>query len=134
MLTSLVPLDIHQFLYFLDDFHSYEGYFGALDVSYLAAYAVGMFIRQLFYCVINALFITHYLTPQYFFSGHVAERMNLRYFLSAGMILSGVMTLMFGLGYTWGIHYIAFYIAVQVCSATQRMFHISFTCSDLMVH
>ena len=48
------------------------------------------------------------------FSGHVAERMNLRYFLSLGMSLSGILTLAFGFGYSWGIHSLAYYIIVQV--------------------
>ncbi|XP_061188985.1 glucose-6-phosphate exchanger SLC37A2-like isoform X2 [Saccostrea echinata] len=64
---------------------------GSLDLAYLFAYAVGMFL-----------------------SGHIAERMNLRIFLSMGMIGSGIMTAMFGMGYFWNIHTIAFYIGVQV--------------------
>lgn len=64
---------------------------GSLDLAYLFSYAIGMFI-----------------------SGQVAERVHLRYFLSAGMISSGIMTILFGMGYFWNIHTIAFFIGVQV--------------------
>ncbi|XP_048772848.1 glucose-6-phosphate exchanger SLC37A2-like isoform X2 [Ostrea edulis] len=64
---------------------------GSLDLAYLFSYAVGMFL-----------------------SGHIAERMNLRYFLSLGMISSGVMTAAFGMGYFWDIHSIVFFIGVQI--------------------
>nr|XP_019921396.2 glucose-6-phosphate exchanger SLC37A2 isoform X3 [Crassostrea gigas] len=64
---------------------------GSLDLAYLFSYAVGMFI-----------------------SGQVAERVHLRYFLSAGMISSGIMTILFGMGYFWNIHNIAFFIGIQV--------------------
>ncbi|XP_022320041.2 glucose-6-phosphate exchanger SLC37A2-like isoform X2 [Crassostrea virginica] len=64
---------------------------GSLDLAYLFAYAVGMF-----------------------FSGHIAERMNLRYFLSLGMISSGLMTVLFGMGYFWNIHSLFFFIGVQI--------------------
>ncbi|XP_052804863.1 glucose-6-phosphate exchanger SLC37A2-like [Mya arenaria] len=64
---------------------------GSLDLAYLFAYAVGMFC-----------------------SGHIAERMNLRYFLSLGMILSGAFTAAFGFGYFWNIHTLYFYIIVQI--------------------
>ncbi|KAK2709611.1 glucose-6-phosphate exchanger SLC37A2-like isoform X2 [Artemia franciscana] len=63
---------------------------GALDSSFLFAYAIGMFI-----------------------SGVVAERNDLRYFLASGMLLSGIFTYMFGLGYTLGIHNLYYYLIVQ---------------------
>ncbi|KAK6174017.1 hypothetical protein SNE40_017369 [Patella caerulea] len=66
---------------------------GYLDVAFLFSYAVGMFI-----------------------SGHVAERMSLRYFLSAGMIISGFLCALFGLGYFWNIHSLAFFIIVQAAA------------------
>jgi len=40
--------------------------------------------------------------------------MNLRYFLTAGMLLSGLMTMAFGFGYLWNIHSFAYFIIVQV--------------------
>lgn len=48
------------------------------------------------------------------FSGHVAERMNLRYFLSGGMILSAIFTVLFGMGYFWNVHFFTFFLAIQV--------------------
>ncbi|XP_042224983.1 glucose-6-phosphate exchanger SLC37A2-like isoform X2 [Homarus americanus] len=64
---------------------------GMVDSSFLFAYAGGMFV-----------------------SGLVAERVDLRLFLSFGMILSGVFCGMFGLGYSFGIHSLWFYITAQV--------------------
>uniref|UniRef100_A0A6M2DZD8 Sugar phosphate exchanger 3 n=1 Tax=Xenopsylla cheopis TaxID=163159 RepID=A0A6M2DZD8_XENCH len=49
-----------------------------------------------------------------FFSGFVAERVSLRYFLSLGMILSGLLCYMFGLAKTLNIHYLWYFIVVQV--------------------
>ena len=48
------------------------------------------------------------------FSGIVAERVNLRYFLSLGMIFSGVFTFLFGLAKYTGIHGISYFIVIQV--------------------
>jgi len=47
-------------------------------------------------------------------SGHIAERTNLRYFLTVGMCSSGLFTALFGLGRYWHIHSLSFYIGVQV--------------------
>ena len=66
-------------------------YLGLLDTSYLFSYAFFMF-----------------------WSGLLAERMDLRYFLSLGMLFSGIFTFLFGLGYDAGIHTIAYYISIQV--------------------
>ncbi|CAE1245434.1 SLC37A1_2 [Acanthosepion pharaonis] len=66
---------------------------GSLDYAFLFSYAISMFI-----------------------SGHVAERMNLRYFLSGGMLLSGIFTAAFGLGKIFNIHNIIFYILIQIIS------------------
>ena len=65
---------------------------GLLDTSYLMSYAVFMFV-----------------------SGMVAERVNLRYFLSIGMVTSGIFTILFGLGKHWQIHSLSYYIIIQVC-------------------
>ncbi|XP_033758467.1 glucose-6-phosphate exchanger SLC37A2-like isoform X2 [Pecten maximus] len=73
------------------DGSDYSQLFGTLDLVYLFAYAISMF-----------------------FSGHIAERMNLRYFLSLGMIMTGLLTAAFGMGYFWNIHNLGFYIAIQV--------------------
>ncbi|KAJ8388323.1 hypothetical protein AAFF_G00134770 [Aldrovandia affinis] len=72
------------------DQDNYNTLFGALDNSFLVAYAIGMF-----------------------FSGIFGERLPLRYYLSCGMILSGFFTALFGLGYYWNIHSIWYYAFVQ---------------------
>eukprot|EP00959_Pyramimonas_sp_CCMP1952_P371915 7788014-Pyramimonas_sp.AAC.1 len=48
---------------------------GSIDVSFLAAYAIGMF-----------------------FSGHLGDTLDLRIFLTWGMVGSGVLTALFGMG------------------------------------
>ena len=50
----------------------------------------------------------------YFYSGFIAERVNLRYFLSLGMLLSGFFTYLFGLAYTRKVHNLSYFILVQV--------------------
>ncbi|XP_022088500.1 glucose-6-phosphate exchanger SLC37A2-like isoform X2 [Acanthaster planci] len=64
---------------------------GWLDTGYLFAYAVGMF-----------------------FSGHIAERMSLRYFLFGGMFLSGFFTAVVGLAQFFQIHNYAFFITMMI--------------------
>ena len=49
-----------------------------------------------------------------FFSGFLAEHMDLRHFLTVGMMSSGLLTIAFGLGYVWKIHYFAYFVTVQV--------------------
>ena len=66
-------------------------YLGVLDTAYLFSYAFFMF-----------------------WSGLLAERMDLRYFLSLGMIFSGFFTFLFGLAYFANIHSLAFFIVIQV--------------------
>ncbi|CAG4948481.1 unnamed protein product [Parnassius apollo] len=63
---------------------------GALDSAFLFSYAGAMFV-----------------------SGMVAERVDLRYFLSLGMLVSAIFCYLFGLGRTLGIHSISFYLLVQ---------------------
>ena len=46
--------------------------------------------------------------------GGVAERMNLRYYLTLGMLSSGLFTFLFGLAYSTGIKTIYYFIVVQV--------------------
>ena len=48
------------------------------------------------------------------FSGYVAERVNLRYFLATGMICAGASVAMFGVGYFLNIHNFYFYLIMQV--------------------
>ena len=48
------------------------------------------------------------------YSGFIAERVNLRYFLALGMLFSGFFTYLFGLAYSRGIHNITYFIFAQV--------------------
>ncbi|XP_043390004.1 glucose-6-phosphate exchanger SLC37A2 isoform X2 [Chelonia mydas] len=72
---------------------NYKELFGALDNAFLVAYAIGMFI-----------------------SGIFGERLPLRYYLSGGMVLSGVFTSLFGLAYFWEIHVLWYYVIIQICN------------------
>ncbi|XP_070140090.1 glucose-6-phosphate exchanger SLC37A2 isoform X1 [Drosophila kikkawai] len=67
--------------------------FGMMDSAFLFSYAIAMFA-----------------------SGFVAERVSLRYFLSMGMILTGVFTYMFGIARTSNIHSLWYFILVQICA------------------
>ena len=49
-----------------------------------------------------------------FDSGIFGERVPLRYYLTTGMLLSGLFTCLFGLGFYWNIHSIWYYAFVQV--------------------
>lgn len=64
---------------------------GELDVAFLFVYAMGMF-----------------------FSGHVGDRMNLRIFLTIGMVGTGLFTSLFGVGYWANIHFFYYYLIVQM--------------------
>ncbi|XP_018302530.1 glucose-6-phosphate exchanger SLC37A2 isoform X1 [Mycetomoellerius zeteki] len=63
---------------------------GMLDSAFLFAYAVAMF-----------------------FSGFIAERVNLRYFLSIGMLASGISCYLFGIAKPYNIHNLWYFIFVQ---------------------
>lgn len=85
---------------------------GLLDTSFLFSYAFFMFIR---YVPIIPKAIVHFRNQLYFhFSGFVAERVDLRYFLSMGMMLCGLFTMAFGLGKYWEIHNFYYYLTIQV--------------------
>lgn len=47
-------------------------------------------------------------------SGIIGERLPIRLYLTAGMLASGLLTCLFGLGYVYNIHSLSFYITVQV--------------------
>ena len=47
-------------------------------------------------------------------SGFVAEHMDLRHFLTIGMLFSGLFTVLFGMGYFWKLHYFAYFVTIQV--------------------
>ncbi|KAK5858309.1 hypothetical protein PBY51_002457 [Eleginops maclovinus] len=73
------------------DQDNYQTLFGILDNCFLVAYAIGMF-----------------------FSGIFGERLPLRYYLSFGMLMSGLFTCLFGLGFYLKIHSIYYYAVIQV--------------------
>lgn len=62
-----------------------------LDSAFLFSYAIAMFA-----------------------SGFIAERVSIRYFLSIGMIMTGIFTYMFGLARTSHIHSLSYFVIVQI--------------------
>ena len=84
---------------------------GTLDTAFLFSYAVFMFVRY-----VNPFLKSprYKIDLEFYFSGFVAERMNLRYFLSIGMILSGVLTFLFGFAKVMDIHSIYYFVTIQV--------------------
>ncbi|KAL5569927.1 hypothetical protein UlMin_026502 [Ulmus minor] len=64
---------------------------GELDVAFLAVYAMGMY-----------------------FSGHLGDRMNLRIFLTVGMVGTGLFTCFFGVGYWANIHSFYYFLIIQM--------------------
>uniref|UniRef100_G3Q0N1 Glucose-6-phosphate exchanger SLC37A2 n=1 Tax=Gasterosteus aculeatus aculeatus TaxID=481459 RepID=G3Q0N1_GASAC len=79
------------------DQNNYQTLFGVLDNSFLVAYAIGMF-----------------------FSGIFGERVPLRYYLSFGMLMSGVFTCLFGLGFYLNIHSLWYYSVIQVLNGLMQ--------------
>ncbi|KAM6978154.1 glucose-6-phosphate exchanger SLC37A1 isoform 2-T2 [Tautogolabrus adspersus] len=75
------------------DKRNYKQLLGAMDYSFLCAYAVGMYL-----------------------SGIIGERLPIRLYLTFGMLTSGLFTCLFGLGYIYNIHSLGFYVFVQVCN------------------
>ncbi|XP_073711061.1 glucose-6-phosphate exchanger SLC37A1 [Misgurnus anguillicaudatus] len=73
------------------DRSNYKQLLGAMDYSFLCAYAIGMYL-----------------------SGIIGERLPIRLYLTVGMLASGLFTSLFGLGYIYDIHNLGFYIFVQV--------------------
>lgn len=64
---------------------------GDLDVSFLGAYALGMFV-----------------------SGHLGDRLDLRKFLTWGMLGSGACVGLFGMAFFWNIHSMPYFLGVQI--------------------
>ncbi|KDP22423.1 hypothetical protein JCGZ_26254 [Jatropha curcas] len=64
---------------------------GELDVAFLSIYAMGMY-----------------------FSGHIGDRMDLRIFLTIGMVGTGLFTSLFGVGYWANIHNFYYYLIMQM--------------------
>ncbi|XP_039101435.1 glucose-6-phosphate exchanger SLC37A1 [Hyaena hyaena] len=73
------------------DQDNYQQLLGALDYSFLCAYAIGMYL-----------------------SGIIGERLPIRYYLTFGMLASGAFTALFGLGYFYDIHSFGFYVVTQI--------------------
>ncbi|XP_038876904.1 putative glycerol-3-phosphate transporter 5 [Benincasa hispida] len=72
---------------------------GKLDLAFLSAYSIGMY-----------------------FAGHFGDRIDLRLFLVFGMMGSGIFTILFGLGYWLDLHFLWFFISVQiVCGLVQSI-------------
>lgn len=51
-----------------------------------------------------------------FFSGLVADRCNIRYFLSLGMLLTGALLYAFGMAFYLNIHSMSYFVIVQILS------------------
>lgn len=94
LLVSYLPYHSHNcsdLSIFIIDQDNAQALLGTLDSAFLFAYAGAMF-----------------------FSGFVAERVNLRYFLALGMIFSGIGSYLFGIARPYDIHNIWYFISVQV--------------------
>ncbi|XP_055624738.1 glucose-6-phosphate exchanger SLC37A2 isoform X2 [Toxorhynchites rutilus septentrionalis] len=63
---------------------------GTLDTSFLFCYAIAMFL-----------------------SGFIAERVSIRYFLTFGMLLSGIFCYLFGVAKVYDIHSFMYFVFVQ---------------------
>ncbi|KAK3242524.1 hypothetical protein CYMTET_47798 [Cymbomonas tetramitiformis] len=64
---------------------------GSSDLAFLLAYSIGMF-----------------------FSGHLGDTLDLRFFLTVGLVGSGFFTFLFGMGYFWDIHNIYYFYTIQI--------------------
>ncbi|KAG8374647.1 hypothetical protein BUALT_Bualt10G0017800 [Buddleja alternifolia] len=64
---------------------------GEIDVAFLACYSIGMFV-----------------------AGHLGDKLDLRVFLTTGMVGSGIFVGLFGMGYFWNIHAFGFYLLMQM--------------------
>ncbi|WCJ36480.1 Glucose-6-phosphate exchanger SLC37A2 [Euphorbia peplus] len=64
---------------------------GELDLAFLSVYAMGM------YC-----------------SGHIGDRMDLRIFLTIGMVGTGIFTCLFGVGYWANVHNFYYFLIMQM--------------------
>ncbi|PIA30941.1 hypothetical protein AQUCO_05300047v1 [Aquilegia coerulea] len=64
---------------------------GEIDVAFLACYSMGMYV-----------------------AGHLGDTLDLRLFLTVGMMGSGIFVGLFGLGYFWNIHVFWFYLVMQM--------------------
>uniref|UniRef100_A0A669DID0 Solute carrier family 37 member 1 n=1 Tax=Oreochromis niloticus TaxID=8128 RepID=A0A669DID0_ORENI len=90
---STQPRNRNSCLFAVVQHLNYKQLLGAMDYSFLCAYAIGMYL-----------------------SGIIGERLPIRLYLTVGMLASGVFTCLFGLGYIYNIHNLSFYIFVQVAN------------------
>lgn len=49
-----------------------------------------------------------------YFAGHIGDRIDLRLFLVFGMVGSGLLTIIFGLGFWFNIHLLGYFVIVQI--------------------
>jgi OPA family glycerol-3-phosphate transporter-like MFS transporter 1/2 len=49
-----------------------------------------------------------------FFAGHLGDRVDLRLFLTAGMVCSGLFVALFGMGFFWDVHEYSYYIFISI--------------------
>lgn len=71
--------------------HNGKTLLGEVDLAFLGAYAIGMF-----------------------FAGHLGDRLDLRYFLTGGMLGSGMFVSLFGMAFFWKIHSFSYFVAVSI--------------------
>lgn len=64
---------------------------GEIDVAFLACYSMGMYV-----------------------AGHLGDTLDLRLFLTTGMMGSGIFVALFGMGYFWNVHFFWFYLVMQM--------------------
>ncbi|CAI0417831.1 unnamed protein product [Linum tenue] len=64
---------------------------GEIDVAFLSCYSLGMYV-----------------------AGHLGDKLDLRLFLTSGMVGSGIFVALFGMGYIWNVHVFWFYLAMQM--------------------
>ncbi|KAJ0048166.1 hypothetical protein Pint_15781 [Pistacia integerrima] len=64
---------------------------GEIDVAFLSFYSLGMYV-----------------------AGHLGDTLDLRLFLTTGMIGSGIFVGLFGMGYFWKVHVFGFYLVMQM--------------------
>ncbi|XP_057422151.1 putative glycerol-3-phosphate transporter 4 [Lotus japonicus] len=64
---------------------------GEIDVAFLACYSLGMYV-----------------------AGHLGDTLDLRLFLTVGMMGSGVFVGLFGMGYFWNVHEFWFFLVMQM--------------------
>ncbi|KAF2357601.1 Major facilitator superfamily [Trinorchestia longiramus] len=70
---------------------------GTMDMCFLSSYAVFMFV-----------------------SGYIAERSNLRLYLSTGMLLTGLFNVMLGLGYWIDQHSFAYFLVFNILAGASQ--------------